>query len=223
MILLYMSRAPRKGSLECQQRATGRCRRPCSRRRGTTGSISTRPWRRSWCRAPPSPTMPSPPRRWARSGRATACCIRGDGVVLTIGYLIAEAESVWLSLSDGRGVAGHVLAYDQETGLGLVQALARVDLPALPLGDSASAPVGRARRGRPAPAGGSARWRRASRPSRNSPATGNICSRRRSSRRRPIRSWGGSALIGPAGDLLGIGSLQLQRERRAAASARTST
>ena len=68
--------------------------------------------------------------------------IRSDGVVLTIGYLIVEAESVWLSLSDGRGVAGHVLAYDQESGLGLVQALARVDLPALPLGDSAAAPVG---------------------------------------------------------------------------------
>src|ERR1700752_4310294 len=31
--------------------------------------------------------------------------IRADGVVLTIGYLIVEAESVWISLSDGRGGA----------------------------------------------------------------------------------------------------------------------
>ena len=30
--------------------------------------------------------------------------IRGDGVVLTIGYLITEAESVWLTFSDGRAV-----------------------------------------------------------------------------------------------------------------------
>ena len=32
--------------------------------------------------------------------------------------------------------------YDQETGFGLVQALARLDLPALPLGTSADARVG---------------------------------------------------------------------------------
>src|SRR5262249_30058498 len=67
--------------------------------------------------------------------------IRSDGLVLTLGYLIVEAEWVWLSLSDGRGVAGHVLGYDQESGFGLVQALARLDLPVLPLGDSGSAPV----------------------------------------------------------------------------------
>ncbi len=51
--------------------------------------------------------------------------IREDGLVLTIGYLITEAEQVWLTFSDGRAVPGHVLGYDQETGFGLVQALAR--------------------------------------------------------------------------------------------------
>src|SRR3974390_2534830 len=58
--------------------------------------------------------------------------IRRDGLVLTIGYLITEAETIWLSLSDGRAVPGHMLGYDQETGFGLVQALAKGDLPALP-------------------------------------------------------------------------------------------
>ena len=42
-----------------------------------------------------------------------------DGVVLTIGYLITEAESIWLHLIDGRAVPGTVLAYDQETGFRL--------------------------------------------------------------------------------------------------------
>src|ERR1700681_2772191 len=68
--------------------------------------------------------------------------IREDGVVLTIGYLITEAESVWLTFSDGRAVPGHVLGYDQETGFGLVQALARLELPALSLGQSSKAGVG---------------------------------------------------------------------------------
>ena len=67
--------------------------------------------------------------------------IRDDGMVLTIGYLITEAETVWIS-SGGNVVSGHVLGYDQETGFGLVQALGRLDLPALPLGNSAAAEVG---------------------------------------------------------------------------------
>ena len=64
-----------------------------------------------------------------------------DGVVLSIGYLITEAETIWLHLGDGRAVPGHVLAYDQETGFGLVQALTKLDLPALPLGDSTLVPL----------------------------------------------------------------------------------
>src|SRR3712207_4499259 len=68
--------------------------------------------------------------------------IRADGLVLTIGYLITEAESLWLHLSDGRVVPGHVAAYDQATGFGLVQALAPVDLPALGLGNSSRVRIG---------------------------------------------------------------------------------
>src|SRR5882672_10789196 len=135
----------------------------------------------------------------------------GNGVVLTIGYLIVEAESVWLSLSDGRGVAGHVLGYDQESGLGLVQALARVDLPALPLGDSAGTPVGE-----PVVLAGAGGRQRS--------VAAHIAAKQEfagyweyfleeaifTAPSHP--QWGGSALIGPAGDLLGIGSLQLQRD-----------
>src|SRR5204862_772993 len=49
--------------------------------------------------------------------------IRKDGLVLTIGYLITEAESLWLTSSVGGAVPGHVLGYDQENGFGLVEAL----------------------------------------------------------------------------------------------------
>src|SRR5512140_3031190 len=65
-----------------------------------------------------------------------------DGLVLTIGYLITEAESVWLHLGDGRVVEGHALGFDSETGFGLVQALGRIDLDPLPLGSSAAAEIG---------------------------------------------------------------------------------
>jgi S1-C subfamily serine protease len=68
--------------------------------------------------------------------------IRGSGLVATIGYLITEAETIWITSSDGRAVAGHALAYDQETGFGLVQALGKLNLPALELGDSDSLKVG---------------------------------------------------------------------------------
>ena len=68
--------------------------------------------------------------------------IRKDGIVLTIGYLVTEAETVWITLSGGSTVPGHVLGYDQESGFGLVQALARIDVPVLPLGRSSSAEVG---------------------------------------------------------------------------------
>ncbi len=67
---------------------------------------------------------------------------REDGLVLTIGYLITEAETVWIITPDGRAVPGHALAYDQGTGFGVVQALGRLNLPALEFGDGDKLEVG---------------------------------------------------------------------------------
>src|ERR1700760_1177096 len=68
--------------------------------------------------------------------------IRESGLIATIGYLITEAETIWITSSDGRAVPGHALAYDQETGFGLVQALGQLTLPALEMGDSDRLKVG---------------------------------------------------------------------------------
>src|SRR5262245_38689098 len=57
--------------------------------------------------------------------------IRSDGLVLTIGYLIAEAETIWLTTSSGTVVPGHALAYDYVTGFGLVLPLGQLSLPFL--------------------------------------------------------------------------------------------
>ena len=68
--------------------------------------------------------------------------IRDDGLVLTIGYLVTEASTIWLTTNRGAVVSGTVLAYDQPTGFGLVQALGRLGVPALTRGTSASCKVG---------------------------------------------------------------------------------
>lgn len=135
--------------------------------------------------------------------------IRESGLILTIGYLITEADQIWLHLADGRAVAGTAVGYDQETGFGLVQALGRVDLPALPLGNSSAVALG------------------------DKVVLGGAGGRKRSVAARVVGkqefagyweyvldeaiftapahpNWGGTALIGEAGELLGIGSLQLE-------------
>jgi S1-C subfamily serine protease len=68
--------------------------------------------------------------------------IEPDRLVLTIGYLITEAQSIWLTTSDGAVVPGHALAYDAVTGFGLILPLGRIDAPTLPRGSAASAAVG---------------------------------------------------------------------------------
>ena len=132
------------------------------------------------------------------------------GLFLTIGYLITEADSVWLSSGDGQTVPGHAMAYDQETGFGLVQALGRINLPVLELGDSAGARMGD--RAIFAAAGG-----------RRQAVAAKIAGRQEfpgyweyllddaifTTPAHPF--WGGAALLGGDGKLLGIGSLVLQQ------------
>ena len=71
-----------------------------------------------------------------RTGHGVA--INDSGLVLTIGYLVTEAESVWLFDNANTTVPAHVVAYDQETGFGLVQALQRLPVAGLALGSSES-------------------------------------------------------------------------------------
>ncbi|MGZ5130987.1 MAG: S1C family serine protease [Caldimonas sp.] len=64
--------------------------------------------------------------------------IGDDGLVLTIGYLILEADHIDLVDGGGRHLPARVVAYDQASGFGLVQALAPLALPPVPLGNSAA-------------------------------------------------------------------------------------
>lgn len=76
----------------------------------------------------------------ARSAATLGRLRSGSGVlidrdlVLTIGYLVLEAEQVMLLLDDGRPVPARALAYDLATGFALVQALAPLAIEPVPLG-----------------------------------------------------------------------------------------
>ena len=61
-----------------------------------------------------------------------------DGLVLTIGYLILEADQVDLQLDSARRVPARVVAYDQATGFGLLQPLTPLRLSPAPLGDTST-------------------------------------------------------------------------------------
>jgi S1-C subfamily serine protease len=67
--------------------------------------------------------------------------IREDGLVLTIGYLITEAETIWLTTNRGVVVQGHALAYDQNTGFGLVLALGPLGVRPLARGTASTTRV----------------------------------------------------------------------------------
>jgi S1-C subfamily serine protease len=135
-----------------------------------------------------------------------------DGLVLTIGYLITEAEAVWLHLGDGRVVRGHALGVDAETGFGLVQALGRLDLDPVRLGSSAASELG----DRVVLGGAGGRTRS---------VASHIAAKQEFAGyweyllnealfTYPAHpNWGGAGLISNRGELIGIGSLQLERER----------
>ena len=134
-----------------------------------------------------------------------------DGLVLTIGYLVTEAEEITLTTNDGRQVPAHGLGYDPVTGFGLVHALEPLDLPALPLGDSRK--LGGEDAVILAGGGGSSHA-----------LVGQVLARA------PFAGyweylldealytgpghphWSGAALIGPDGELVGVGSLQMMQQ-----------
>lgn len=69
----------------------------------------------------------------------TGVIIDDTGLILTIGYLLLEAESVLVVASDGRVLPASVAGFDHATGFGLVRTSQPLGSQPLELGDSASA------------------------------------------------------------------------------------
>jgi S1-C subfamily serine protease len=135
--------------------------------------------------------------------------IREDGIVLTIGYLITEAQTIWLTTNRGVVVPGYPLAYDQATGFGLIRALGALGAPALARGNA-----GAARRGDKILVVGHGGRRHA--------LQAKLSDKREfagyweylleealfTSPAHP--EWSGAALVNEAGQLIGVGSLLVQ-------------
>lgn len=133
-----------------------------------------------------------------------------DGLVLTIGYLILEAASAEIALHDDRAIPAEVVAYDHGTGFGLLRPLSNPDLSPIELGSSAQ--LVEDRPVMVASFGGAGVTRPAA-------SAAYVVSRREFAgyweyllpnaifTAPPHLGFGGAALIGPNGRLLGIGSL----------------
>ena len=64
--------------------------------------------------------------------------IAPEGLVLTIGYLILEADQVEITTARGRTLPATVIAYDHATGFGLLRPMGPLEVKPIPLGSSAS-------------------------------------------------------------------------------------
>ncbi len=73
-----------------------------------------------------------------RKRTGSGIVIGADGLVLTIGYLILEADRVDVLFGDGHVVPARIVGYDLATGFGLLQALAPLPMEPAPLGNSGS-------------------------------------------------------------------------------------
>jgi S1-C subfamily serine protease len=68
----------------------------------------------------------------------TGVVLDDKGLVLTIGYLILEAETVELSTADGRAYPATVVGYDHVTGFGLLRSLRPLPIAPVQIGQSSA-------------------------------------------------------------------------------------
>jgi S1-C subfamily serine protease len=144
-----------------------------------------------------------------RNRDGTGIVIDNDGLILTIGYIMVEAESAEVVASDGHAVPANVVGYDHESGFGLLRAMVPLKVHPIALGHSADVKekdpviiVGHGGRGRVARA--------------------EVVSRRPFAGSweyllddaiftwPPYPEWSGAALIDRSGKLVGVGSLVLK-------------
>lgn len=150
----------------------------------------------------------------ARTANSLGTERRGTGVaidnkhILTIGYIVIEAEKIDISLPNGKTVPGKLVGYDHQTGFALLKTLVPAELTALKIGNSDLIKDKELLFIMPYPTHGRG-------------SAGNAVSRRPSTffweyhLEKPIyvypmnESWAGTPLINDNSEVLGIGSLYI--------------
>jgi S1-C subfamily serine protease len=135
--------------------------------------------------------------------------IREDGLIATIGYVINEAEMVWIGSNSGSIVPGFVVGYDFESGFGLVMPTMPLQGHVMELGTTGSIKVG----DRVQVTGSG----------RSDQVVDSLVVAKQEFAGRweylideavfttpPHQSWSGAALVNDAGQLCGLGSLVIQ-------------
>ena len=72
-----------------------------------------------------------------REREGSAIVIDSNGLILTIGYLMVEAHSAEVITNDGEDVPADIVGYDNQTGFGLLRAIAPLKVQPLAFGKSA--------------------------------------------------------------------------------------
>ena len=136
--------------------------------------------------------------------------VRDDGLILTIGYVINEADEIWIGSHDGRAVPGFVVGNDFRTGLALIRPMMPLPGRSVPIGSSESLRIGE-----PVWIAGSGR-------ADPQVVDAEIVAKQEFAGRweyvldeaiftaPPHESWSGAALMDMAGRLCGVGSLVIQ-------------
>jgi len=141
-----------------------------------------------------------------RNREGSGIVIDDDGLILTIGYLMVEAQAAEVITNEGRAVPANVVGYDHQSGIGLLRAIVPLKVQPLALGRSADlkeqeavaiAAYGGA--GRVAPAVVVAK--------REFAGSWEYLLDEAIFTSPPVRDWSGAALISHAGKLVGVGSL----------------
>ena len=72
-----------------------------------------------------------------REREGTGTVIGKDGTILTIGYLLVEADDIKVTDNRGRSYAARMVAYDHPTGLALIKTTTPLRVTPVPFGNSA--------------------------------------------------------------------------------------
>ena len=74
------------------------------------------------------------------SREGSGIVIDNSGLILTIGYLILEADGIEIVPADGKALPATLVGYDHATGFGLVRTTVPLNVKPIEFGDSASLP-----------------------------------------------------------------------------------